>query len=40
MTENRENDYKFLGKEDLNDDKYDRQKRISGWDKIKFQMLL
>ncbi len=35
MSENRENDYKFLGEEDINNDKYDRQKRIAGWDQNK-----
>ncbi|MFX1316970.1 MAG: ThiF family adenylyltransferase [Promethearchaeota archaeon] len=35
MTENSDFEYKFLGEDDINDDKYDRQKRIAGWDQNK-----
>ena len=35
MTDNSDNEYKVLGEEDLNEDKYDRQKRIAGWDQNK-----
>ncbi len=35
MTDNSDNEYKILGEEDINEDKYDRQKRIAGWDQNK-----
>lgn len=35
MTENNDFEYKFLGEVDINKDKYDRQKRIAGWDQNK-----
>jgi len=35
MIDNSDNEYKILGEEDLNEDKYDRQKRIAGWDQNK-----